>query len=49
MSETYGHPCETRPGPKRPAILEGFKEARGGLTFEHDGVRARLVIEREGK
>ena len=49
VSETYGHPTETRPGPKRPAFLEGFQEARGGLTFENDGVRARLVIEREQK
>ena len=49
VSETYGHPTETRPGPKRPAFLEGFQEARGGLTFENDGVRARFVIEREKK
>ena len=49
VSETYGHPTETRPGPKQPAFLEGFQEARGGLTFENDGVRARFVIEREKK
>jgi hypothetical protein len=49
FSETYGHPTEARSGPARPRFAERLKEARGGLTFENDGVRARLVIEREGK
>jgi hypothetical protein len=46
FTEVYGHPTETRPAPK-PALLDGFKEGRGGVTFENDGVRGRIVIERE--
>jgi hypothetical protein len=49
VSSTFGHPAETRPGPKQPAMLEDFKEARAGLTFENDGVRARITIERESR
>jgi hypothetical protein len=49
VSQTYGHPTETRPGPRRPNLMEGFKHLRAGLTFENDGVRARVVLEREGK
>lgn len=47
ISETYGHPTETRPGPLRPRFAERVTKASGGLTFENDGVRARFAIERE--
>ncbi len=49
VSEFYGHPTDTRPGPARPKALEGLRRARAGLTFENDGLRGRLVIERETK
>jgi hypothetical protein len=47
FSETYGHPTETRPGPERPKFAEKIKSASAGLTFENDGVRAKVLIERE--
>jgi hypothetical protein len=43
-STVYGHPGEPKPGPAAPTALHEFVHAAFGLTFEHDGLRARAEL-----
>jgi hypothetical protein len=45
-STVYGHPGQPKLGPSLPPALAVFQTADFGLTFENDGVRARLVLEK---
>jgi len=48
MSSTaYGHPGVPKEGPAWPTALLGVTAGNFGLSFEHDGLRARGMIERE--
>jgi hypothetical protein len=47
-STVYGHPGQPKPGPKRPPILGQFQSANFGLTFEEQGLRAKVELMREG-
>ncbi len=46
-STVYGHPGEPKPGPQAPPGLLDFRFANFGLTFEDQGLRARLTLDRE--
>jgi hypothetical protein len=48
-STVYGHPGQPKPGPKSPPILGQFQSANFGLTFEEQGLRARVELMREGR
>jgi len=43
----YGSPAAPKEGPGLPAAFAGFLRGEFGLTFEGDGLRARVEIERE--
>ena len=45
-STVYGHPGEPQPGPAAPAELRQFSAADFGLTFENQGLRARVNLPR---
>lgn len=45
-STVYGHPGEPKQGPPAPPVLGSFRSAEFGLTFEHQGLRARAALER---
>lgn len=45
-STVYGHPGEPKEGPPAPPILSSFTAGNFGLTFEHQGLRARVELER---
>jgi hypothetical protein len=45
-STVYGHPGEPKPGPLRPSALNGLNSASLGVTFEEQGLRGRVQIER---
>ena len=46
-STVYGHPGQPRTGPETPGILQSIESFNGGVTFEHDGLRARAWVDRE--
>ena len=46
-SADYGHPGEPKPGPSLPPLLEHVKSVNFGVTFEDQGLRARMSINRE--
>ena len=48
-SSVYGHPGEPREGPPAPPVLSNFTSGNFGLTLEHEGLRARVVLERGAK
>jgi hypothetical protein len=48
-STVYGHPGEAKRGEETPAGLEQFGSANFGLTFEEQGLRARMELLREAK
>jgi hypothetical protein len=48
-STVYGHPGQPKPGPKTPPILVRFQSANFGLTFEGQGLRARLELMPQGR
>ncbi len=48
-STVYGHPGQPEPGPKTPPLLGKFRFANFGLTFENQGLRARLELMHEQK
>ncbi|MCI0744026.1 MAG: hypothetical protein L0Y58_01345 [Verrucomicrobia subdivision 3 bacterium] len=48
-STVYGHPGEPKKGPDGLGPLARFQSANFGLTFEHQGVSAKVVLEREVK
>ena len=45
-STVYGHPGEPKQGPAAPPVLSTFARGRFGLTFEHQGLRARAELDR---
>lgn len=46
-STVYGSPVSPKTGPNFPAALEATKTVNFGVTFENDGLRARMELERE--
>ena len=46
-STVYGHPGEPKDGPSWPASLARLSHGNFGLTFEDDGLRARIQIRRK--
>jgi len=46
-SSFYGHPGQSKGGPSLPAAVRSVSAAELGLTFERDGLRARVVLERD--
>ena len=46
-STVYGHPGEPKTGPDVPPALIDFAHASFGLTFENQGLRASLSLERK--
>ena len=45
-STVYGHPGNPKSGPPMPATLSVLDLAGAGLTFEENGLRARVELER---
>jgi hypothetical protein len=45
-STVYGCPAAPHEGPLAPAALTGLKRGNFGLTFEEQGLRARVVLDR---
>ncbi|MCP3919214.1 MAG: hypothetical protein GY711_27055 [bacterium] len=45
-SQTYGHPSAPRASSRLSPALESLRGLGFGLSFEHDGVRARAELER---
>lgn len=45
-SAAYGHPGAPREGERIPAALRALRGAEFGVTFEQDGIRARVRLER---
>jgi hypothetical protein len=45
-STVYGHPGQPKFGPVIPPALGMFQTADFGLTFESDGLRARILLQR---
>ncbi|GAB4140261.1 MAG: hypothetical protein Tsb009_09520 [Planctomycetaceae bacterium] len=48
-STVYGHPAAPKPGPDMPAEFSAIKDLNFGLTFEHKGLRARMILDRKSK
>ena len=48
-STVYGHPGEPRDGPALPPALARIVSAAAGLTFEADGLRARVELETKSR
>jgi hypothetical protein len=48
-STVYGHPGQPKSGPKAPPLLGEYQSANFGLTFEDQGLRAKLELTREEK
>ena len=48
-STVYGHPGHPKRGPAAPPVLATFTSGDFGLTFEEQGLRARVSLEREKK
>jgi hypothetical protein len=46
-STAYGHPGEPKDGPSAPPAMSTFGRANFGITFEHDGLRARMILDGE--
>ena len=46
-STVYGHPGNPKPGPASPEALRKATFFNFGLTFEHQGLRAKVAIERQ--
>jgi len=45
-STAYGHPGEPKDGPSALMAVQDLARARFGLTFEEDGLRAKVELER---
>ena len=45
-STVYGHPGQPKEGPAAPPLLAGFRFIDFGLTFEDQGLRAVVALER---
>ncbi|HEV8060693.1 MAG TPA: hypothetical protein VGP68_12500, partial [Gemmataceae bacterium] len=48
-STVYGHPGQPKVGPATPSGLARFKAANFGLTFEEQGLRARMELLRDAR
>lgn len=48
-STVYGHPGEPKEGPPAPPMLSDLSTGSFGLTFEDQGVRARVELARDEK
>jgi hypothetical protein len=48
-STVYGHPGQPQKGPAAPPVLAGFRFVDFGLTFEDQGLRAAVSLERRGE
>ena len=46
-SSVYGHPGQPKPGPVAPPVLSTFTHGSFGISFENEGLRARVRLERE--
>jgi hypothetical protein len=46
-STVYGHPGEPKQGPPAPPVLSSFRDGNFGLTFEEQGLRARVILRRQ--
>ncbi|MBN1589608.1 MAG: hypothetical protein JW888_08845 [Pirellulales bacterium] len=46
-STVYGHPGEPKVGPVSTPVLKQFHSADFGLSFENNGLRARVELERD--
>ncbi|MCH7728033.1 MAG: hypothetical protein IH991_16385 [Planctomycetes bacterium] len=46
-STVYGHPAEPKDGPPLPLALQGLVFGNFGITFEENGLRARVELEQE--
>ena len=46
-STVYGHPGEPKTGPAWPPVLDTLSAVAFGITFEHQGLRARATLERK--
>ena len=46
-STVYGHPGNPKNGPAIPPLLEQFRSLNFDLGFENQGLRARIVLERD--
>jgi hypothetical protein len=45
-STLYGHPAHPKPGPDKILPVANITSANLGLTFENDGLSAKIVLER---
>ena len=48
-STVYGSPAEPKPGPDAATLFHGLRGLNFGLTFEAQGLRARVEVERQRK
>ena len=48
-STVYGHPGEPKPGPQQIAALANLTGANLGLSFEDQGLSAKVVLDRQLK
>jgi hypothetical protein len=48
-STVYGHPGEPKSGPKVATQMLPFKNANFGVTFEEQGLRAKIELTRDSK
>ena len=46
-SSVYGHPLAPKVGPQLPSAVLRIASGAAGLTFEEDGLRARVEVEYE--
>jgi len=46
-STVYGHPGEPKPGPGAPPVLARILGGNFGVTFEREGLRARVELKRK--
>ncbi len=46
-SSVYGHPGEPKRGPATPPLVSGITGGSFGVTFEKDGLRARVKLSRK--
>ncbi len=46
-STAFGHPAEPKPGPASPAALRDIQRGNFGITFEENGLRARVGLQRK--
>ncbi len=48
-STVYGHPGEPKPGPKNILPVATITGANLGLSFENQGLSAKIVLERDAR